>query len=104
MRDNNGIRRGIVEEITRGERGEKNENIALIAKFTQAQLGTHALRDITERWDDEDDLYRPPDRKLPTFRIVMMTLKRIRDPNQTIYLATSTEEMEENPGPDLEPQ
>ena len=70
MRDNNGIRRGIVEEITRGERGEKNENIALIAKF----------------------------------RIMMMTLKRIRDPNQTIYLATSTEGMEENPGPDLQPQ
>ena len=50
-------------------------------------------------------MYRPPDRKLVlAFRIMMMTLKRIRDPNQTINLATSREEMKETPGPDLEPE
>ena len=30
----------------------------------------------------------------------MMVLKRMRDPNQTIDLTTSAEEMEDTPGPD----
>ena len=78
-----------------GQKGERNGNITLLTKFVRALLGRPMLQSITERWDDEDDFREYPDRKLPAFRIIMMTLKRTNNLNQTIDLARSSEEVKD---------
>ena len=88
----------------RDQVGRKNENMIFITMYTLALLGIHALRGIAERWDDEDNSYRPPDRKLPALRIVMMAVIGVEDPNQTIDLATSADEMGGTLRPDPESQ
>ena len=86
MRQNTEIPRGAMEEMTHGQKGEKNGKMALLERFTQALLGQSVLQDIAEGWDDEDYFRDHPDRRMPAFMMIMMTIKRTRNLNQTINL------------------
>ena len=85
-----------MKEMTRRQNGEENGNMALLEKFPQALFGKFALRDIAEGWNDEGDFQEHPSRRIPAFRMIMMTIKRTRDLNQTIDLVRSLDEAEAN--------
>ena len=61
-----------MKEMTHGQKGDKNGNMALQERFTQALLGQSVLPDIAEGWDDENDFRDHPDRRMPAFRMIMM--------------------------------
>ena len=83
-----------MEEMKQGQKGEKNGNMALLERFTQALLGQSVLQDIAEGWDDEDYFRDHPDRRMPAFMMIMMPIKRTRNLNQTINLVSTSDEAE----------
>ena len=69
--------------------GERNGNLTLLTKFVRALLGKPALQSIAKKWDNKEDFNKYPARKLPAFRVIMMTIKRTHDLDQTLDLASS---------------
>ena len=92
MRQNTEVPRRAMEEMTHGQKGEKNGNMALLERFTQALLGQSLLQDIAEGWDNEDYFQDHPDRRMPAFMMIMMPIKRTRNLNLTINLISTSDE------------
>ena len=78
-----------MNEMIEGRIGQRNGNITLLTKFVRALLGKPALQSIAKKSNDGEDFTEYPARKLPAFRVIMMTIKRTHDLDQALDLASS---------------
>ena len=64
MRTEAPMRRSMLENVARGQKGEKNENVEFLEKYALALLGQSVLADIIGGWNDEAEYQSHPDKEM----------------------------------------